>query len=271
MVNQIERAYHAWPILVDKAAKKKTITYGALASQIGLSHHRPLRYVLGILQDYCLEENLPPLTILVVDQSGNRGSGFIAWSQDNQKEGENQVFTYPWQEIQNPFLFASDGLDDYQNLASKLISNPDTANEIFSKVKVRGVAQQIFRSAILKVYDGKCAFSGIPIKETLEAVHIVPWSKCEPKYRVHIGNGILLSSIHHKLFDNGMITLKENYIISVSEELLFLQNTSKLLKAIISQIDGKMMRLPSNKINWPLVELIKLRNRMQNEYEDGSK
>jgi putative restriction endonuclease len=137
------------------------------------------------------------------------------------------------------------------------------ANEIYSRVKVRGVAQQIFKNAILMAYDGKCAFSGIPIKDTLEAVHIVPWSKCESKYRIHVGNGILLSSIHHKLFDKGMISLGENYIISVSKELLSQQHSSSLMSVLVSEINGKMMCLPKNKENWPLVELIKIRNKMK--------
>jgi len=263
MVNQVERAYHAWPILADLAQARRTITYGELASQIELSHHRPIKFVLEIIQEYCLEVNLPPLTILVVDQSGVRGDGFIAWGRENLGEGEQQVYNYPWDTIRNPFEFASDGIDDYNNLSKQLVTNPDTAIEIYSRVKVRGAAQQVFRKALLIAYDRKCAFSGIPIIETLEAVHIIPWSKCEPKYRIHIGNGILLSSLHHKLFDNGMITLGENYIISVSEKLLSQKHSSNLMKVLISEINGKMIRLPKSRNHWPLVQLIQLRNSMK--------
>lgn len=263
MVNQVERAYRTWPILVNCAGANSTITYGVLAKQIGLSHHRPIKYVLEVIQDYCLEENLPPLTILVVDQSGKRGSGFIAWGRENLEEGEHQVFNYPWHKIRNPFAFASDGVDDYKSLSKQLVSNPDAAHDIYAKVKVRGAAQPIFRNALLRAYDGKCAFSGIPIKETLEAVHIVPWSKCDPRYRIHVGNGILLSSIHHKLFDNGMISLGEDYRILVSDKLLSQQNTSDLMRVLIGEINGKMMRLPRKRGNWPLAKLIKLRNSMK--------
>jgi putative restriction endonuclease len=114
-----------------------------------------------------------------------------------------------------------------------------------------------------RITTGKCAFSGIPIKETLEAVHIVPWSNCETKYRIHVGNGILLSSIHHKLFDKGMLSLDENYVISVSEELLSKKDSSILMDVLVSECNGKRMRLPKNKENWRLVELIKLRNKMK--------
>jgi putative restriction endonuclease len=262
MVNQFERAYKTWPILVRHAADRKTITYGALANKIGLKHHRPIRFVLEIIQDYCIEENLPPLTILAVSQTGNRGSGFIAWGRDNLDEGEIQVFSFPWRNIKNPFSFASDGINSLKGLSRNLISNPDIAEDVYAKVKVRGVAQQIFRRSILKAYGGKCAFSGIPIKETLEAVHIVPWSKCEKEFRIHVGNGILLSSLHHKLFDKGLISINENYVISVSEKLLVKQDISKTMSVLIGELNGKLMWLPKNKENWPLIEMIRLRNRL---------
>ncbi len=61
-VNQVERASRAWPVLVAIARDEKTITYGELARALGI-HHRPIRYVLGLIQDYFLAEKLPPLTI----------------------------------------------------------------------------------------------------------------------------------------------------------------------------------------------------------------
>jgi putative restriction endonuclease len=47
-------------------------------------HHRPIRYVLGVIQDWCLRERKPPLTILVISQdNGQPGQGFIAWDSSN--------------------------------------------------------------------------------------------------------------------------------------------------------------------------------------------
>ena len=90
-VNQVERASRAWPVLTAIAKKGKTITYGELAEVLGI-HHRPIRYVLGVLQDYCLAEKLPPLTILVVNQSGEPGPGFIAHSFDDLEAGYSEVW-----------------------------------------------------------------------------------------------------------------------------------------------------------------------------------
>jgi putative restriction endonuclease len=107
-INQAERAYRAWPILTRRAAEGKTITYGELGALLGV-HPRAIRYVLGLIQDFCLEEKLPPLTILIVNQSGRPGTGFIAHDFDKLEEGGSLVRAYNWKTVPNPFEFASDG------------------------------------------------------------------------------------------------------------------------------------------------------------------
>jgi hypothetical protein len=49
MVNHVERAFLAWPSLVERAIAKMTISYGELAAVIGI-HVRPIRYVLSVIQ-----------------------------------------------------------------------------------------------------------------------------------------------------------------------------------------------------------------------------
>ena len=48
--------------------------------------------MLGLIQNYCIEEKLPPLTILVVDKSGKPGTGFIAYDVDKLAEGMALVY-----------------------------------------------------------------------------------------------------------------------------------------------------------------------------------
>jgi len=91
-INQAERAYRAWPILTERAREGKTITYGDLGALLGI-HHRAVRHVLGLIQAYCLKK-LPPLTILVVDQGGQPGTGFIAYDLDKLAEGKSLVYAY---------------------------------------------------------------------------------------------------------------------------------------------------------------------------------
>lgn len=71
-----------------------------------------------------------------------------------------------------------------------------------------------FRARVLRVYNYRCAFSGIQLK-LVDAAHIVPVS-----YETSTDetcNGIALSSIHHKAYDKGFITFNEKYQIIFKE------------------------------------------------------
>lgn len=61
-------------ILIECSTEKQTITYGQAARKLGI-HHRVIRHPLHIIQNYCRLNNLPHLTILVVDRNGICGSG----------------------------------------------------------------------------------------------------------------------------------------------------------------------------------------------------
>ena len=86
-----------------------------------------------------------------------------------------------------------------------------------SQVKTR-VNQNIFRQIILANYDYKCALSGIDIPELLAASHINPTSENE-KERLNPQNGICLSSLYDKAFDQGLISFDNSYKVLFSERL----------------------------------------------------
>lgn len=204
-VNQVERACRAWPILTERAKNRSTITYGELGQALGV-HHRAIRYVLGVIQDYCLEEKLPPLTILIVNSSGMPGTGFTAFDLENFEEGLEKVFDFDWGGLENPFGFSASG-DSYESIVTSLNHDPSSAPDIYTRIKSRGVKQIIFRDALLKTYANRCAFTEIAVPEALEACHIVPWSQATPAERLDVRNGLLLNSFHHRLFDRGYMTL----------------------------------------------------------------
>jgi putative restriction endonuclease len=106
-VNQHERAFRAWPLLADRAAIRSKLTYGEMAQPLQI-HPRAVGHVLGVIQDWCLRERKPPLTILVISKgNGQPGQGFIAWNGSNLNEGFEEVFAYPWHTLSNPFRFAA--------------------------------------------------------------------------------------------------------------------------------------------------------------------
>jgi hypothetical protein len=95
-MNVSERAHQIWPVLAWAARNRQVITYGILGKLIGVPQHG-LGQLLEPIQSYCLQEGLPPLTILVVSQAtGVPGVGFIA-TEDIPKT-QVSVFAYDWLE-----------------------------------------------------------------------------------------------------------------------------------------------------------------------------
>lgn len=85
------------------------------------------------------------------------------------------------------------------------------------EIKTR-VNQNVFRQIVVSNYSGKCAISGIDLPELLFASHIVPWSINEDE-RLNPENGICLSALYDKAFDQGLITVNEDYKILLSDKL----------------------------------------------------
>lgn len=253
-VNQVERAFRAWPILTACANQRKTITYGQLGIALGI-HHRAVRYVLGLLQDYCLEERLPPITILVVNAAGRPGSGFIAFDHDRLDEGLDQVYFYKWTEIANPFEFADTG-ESYKTLIKALTDSPDHSDEVYRLVRSRGIKQILFRDALVKAYSKQCAFTQTTFLETLEACHIVPWTQSSPSERMDVRNGILLNSFHHKLFDRGLMTISADYRIIYCDPKAKDGRYTKFDRALTVSLHGKTMHLPRLFKHRPRKEII---------------
>jgi hypothetical protein len=64
--------------------------------------------------------------------------------------------------------------------------------------------QPAFRRKLLKVYRGRCAFSGCTVSEILDAAHIVRY---RGKQTNHPQNGLLLRTDLHTLFDLGRLAV----------------------------------------------------------------
>lgn len=265
VINQIERAYKAWPILAQRAKARETITYKELGDAIGI-HHRAIRFVLSVIQDYCLAEKIPPLTILIINSTGKPGNGFIAYDLKNFREGLQEVFDFKWESHGNPFGFSLEGLS-YKNIIKSLVDDPDSSEEIYSKVKSRGIKQILFRQALLKAYSHRCAFTELSFVQGLEAAHIVPWKYATDSQRMDIRNGILLNSFHHRLFDAGLITLSTEYKIQYCDKNGTGGDYSKLDRLMSTELHGKNIYLPHRVKNRPSREFIAVHN-ILHEWEE---
>ena len=73
-----------------------------------------------------------------------------------------------------------------------------------------------FREAIMDEYDGMCAITGEVTKAVLEAAHVIPHSEGGDNDR---GNGILLRSDLHNLFDAGLLKIdSETLSIKINQK-----------------------------------------------------
>lgn len=108
-------------------------------------------------------------------------------------------------------------------------------------VQVR-VNQARFRRAVMASYNARCCISGLKVPRLLIASHIVPWSE-DHTNRLNPRNGLCLSALHDKAFDQGLITVLPDFRVRVSKEL----NTAhadEFTRAAIAAFDGRSIRLP---------------------------
>lgn len=112
---------------------------------------------------------------------------------------------------------------DPHKISTRLIKYFDLTKEgedVASESK-RRKGQDYFRRMILANYGGRCALTGIDIPQLLLASHIIPWAeKSHAKERLNPCNGICLSALYDKAFDQGLITFSpDDYCVVLSSAL----------------------------------------------------
>jgi len=173
-------------------------------------------------------------------------------SSDNVTELDQKVAT----EFQNRWtatvLTASDAYEDIVGAYKEALDPPQIsasdAAYLFNAgqtreaiVQVR-VNQRIFRKAILNGYDSTCCISGLKNEKLLIASHIVPWSM-DVENRLNPENGLCLSALHDRAYDQGLITVLPDFTIRVSPRLLKQKGNSFLSHSLL-RYDGRKITLP---------------------------
>lgn len=102
--------------------------------------------------------------------------------------------------------------------------------------------QYLFRSAVLSSHNSTCCISGLRNERLLIASHIVPWAEDE-KNRLNPENGLCLSALHDRAYDQGLLTVLPDYSIRVAPHLIEQRGDSFLSEALLNY-DKKMIRLP---------------------------
>ena len=102
------------------------------------------------------------------------------------------------------------------------------------------VGTSFFRQAVLSAYNEKCCITGLSEPQLLVASHIIPWREDESN-RLNPKNGLLLSMLHDKAFDLGIITINEDMTVRISTN-----NTTddNYFNYSIRSYNGKKINLP---------------------------
>ena len=103
------------------------------------------------------------------------------------------------------------------------------------------VRDQGFRKAVVKLYDHRCALCGIkmltPEGHTIvDAAHIKPWSV---SHNDHPTNGIALCKLCHWSYDEGLMSVDQNYHVMISPAV---KNESNLPGHILTLSDRSMFK-----------------------------
>ena len=103
------------------------------------------------------------------------------------------------------------------------------------------VGQNFFRSAVMSAYGGRCCITALSVPSLLVASHIVPW-RHDKSNRLNPRNGLLLSALHDKAFDSGLLTINDDMTVLVSQDNLVLED-DYFQKSILNY-QGQQIELP---------------------------
>ncbi|MBL0712626.1 MAG: hypothetical protein JJV98_02890 [Desulfosarcina sp.] len=104
-MKRVETALIIWSLLILSAIKRQTVTYHTLSRLLGVPRYG-LGRLLEPIQSYCILENLPPLTSLVVrTRTGMPGEGFIAATNVPQAQAETYAHDWLNQAVPTPEYF----------------------------------------------------------------------------------------------------------------------------------------------------------------------
>ena len=135
-----------------------------------------------------------------------------------------------------------------RTISTKLIAHFDITKEGEDKISLtkQRKGQDYFRRMILANYGGRCALTGIDIPQLLLASHIIPWAdKSHKNDRLNPCNGICLSALYDKAFDQGLITISPDDYSVVLSSVLRENETKEYFDKHFGIIIGKKLMMPS--------------------------
>lgn len=117
------------------------------------------------------------------------------------------------------------------------VGRPTTAERLVAARR----GQDWFRSTLLAGYESACCVSACNVETMLVASHIVPWSE-DAALRLNPHNGLLLSAIHDRAFENGDLAIDDDYRVVVATPLR--RSDNDFIQQALARFHGQHLRLP---------------------------
>ena len=125
---------------------------------------------------------------------------------------------------------------------NKIASGKYSVDDKETLAKYRGAAQKIFSDNVKNNYNNQCAITGIRTRSVLVGAHIIPWSEDKDR-RLDPRNGICLSKLMDKCYEDDLISIDKNYQVRVSKTV---DDDPELYKQLKPYSEIKI-KLPSDK------------------------
>ena len=140
--------------------------------------------------------------------------------------------------------------DPAENYARKVIRKFEQMN-LAEREEELILRSHIFRKAVLEIYDGRCAISGMKLEfgknvTMVDACHIIPFTDAQGDT---ITNGIALSPTLHRAFDRGLVSISNDYRVLVHPRL-----TDHFPEVGIRQFVSHQLHLPQDSRFYPSPE-----------------
>lgn len=231
-----------WDTLVEIAQAKEEIQYSHLAERSGLVSDQSEAYagqrpteMLKIIQSFCMDNQLFPLTVLAHNWKGKRGLGYIRDPDLSIDEEIAQVHGFDWTKIGNPYK--EQGRRSLRKQVAIVKAGSKKKRKAFAGYPYRA-QQPAFRQTIIDYYGGCCAFCATNLLPVLDAAHIKPWSRCRDSLdKINPNNGLLLCKNHHYAFDAGLIWVANDLTIKFRTNKVEKQLVAKSRLTVPSSID----------------------------------
>ncbi|WP_339343895.1 HNH endonuclease [uncultured Alcanivorax sp.] len=143
-------------------------------------------------------------------------------------------------ELRLEALLGDQEADDVEDSAAPL-SVDYSGNDILAVAK-RRQGQNLFRQAVFSAYQTRCCITDIAEPRLLIASHIKPWRE-DKENRLNPRNGLCLSALVDRAFDQGMISLTDACEVMVSSALKG-QADNKHIQEMFCANEGRVIRMP---------------------------